>query len=95
VDGLTPTIQTSNLGMNTWLGGQAVHHIISTAKNPARATGKRVDVRFWVATNELELRYITGTFGDVVVHAREVIPNGTIEDAEAFARLHLLGEVSK
>jgi hypothetical protein len=65
---------------------------MSLAKDPARATGKRVDVKFWLDTEELELRFITGTFGDVVVLDHEVVPNGTIADAQAFARFYLLGE---
>jgi hypothetical protein len=68
---------------------------MSLAKNPHSAVGKRVTVHYWLDTDELELKFITGTYSDVVVIDREVIPNGTIADAQAFARLHLLSEVAQ
>lgn len=86
------TIHMTTQEVNSWLGRSAVHCTMSLAKDPARATGKRVDVKFWLDTDELELRFITGTFADVVVLAREVIPNGNILDAQDFALLHLLGK---
>lgn len=89
------TIQMTTQEVNKWLTRSAIHCTMSLAKDPARATGKRVDVKFWLDTEELELRFITGTFADVVVLDREVIPNGTIADAQAFARFHLLGEGAK
>lgn len=95
MDGLTPTIHTSTQEVRSYLGRSAIDCTISLAKNPDRATGKRVDVKFWLDTNELELRLITGTFADVVVIEREVVPNGTITDAQDFARFYLLGEGSK
>lgn len=86
------TIQMTVQEVNSWLARSAIHCTMSLSKDPARATGKRVDVKFWLDTDELELRFISGTFGDVIVYDREVIANGTIEDAQAFARFHLLGE---
>ena len=88
----TPTINMTVQEVNRWLGRSAIHCVMSLAKSPAKATGKRVAVYYWLDTDELELKFISGTFADVVVYDREVIANGTIEDAQAFARFHLLGE---
>jgi hypothetical protein len=91
MDNTTPTIQTSVLEGVTYLDRPAMTYTMSLAKYPGLATGKRVVVREWLDTNELELRFITGTFSDVVEFASEVIPYGTVVDAQNFARLHLLG----
>jgi hypothetical protein len=89
------TIHTTMPGYETWLSRPAIHCTMSLAKNPHASVGKRVTVFYWLDTDELELKFITGTYADVVIFDREVIPNGTIKDAQAFARLHLLGEDSK
>lgn len=86
------TIHSTTHMVNRWVGRSAVSCIMSLAKNPAKATGERVDVKYWLDTQELELRFITGTYADVVVIDRVVIPKGTVMDAEAFARFHLLDE---
>jgi hypothetical protein len=91
----TLTIQSTTQEVNTWLNRSAIHCVMATTKNPAKSVGKRVTVHYWLDTDELELKFISGTYGDVIVYDREVIPNGTIADAQAFARLHLLSEVAQ
>ena len=95
VDGLTPTIQMTTQEANTWLGRPAIHCTMSLTKDPERTKGYRVTSHYWLDTNELELKFIIGTFAETVVIDREVILNGTIADAQDFARFHLLGEDSK
>ena len=95
MDGLTPTIQMTVHDTIPYLGRPAICCTMSLSKDPSRTKGKRVESRYWIDTNELELRFITGTFADVVEFAREVIWFGTVQDAQDFARLHLLGEDSK
>jgi hypothetical protein len=87
----TPTIHSSPFQTVTYLGRSAASSVLSTSLNPSRSVGKRVTVRIWADTKELELRCITGMYMSVTVLASATIPNGTQADAMEFARLHLLG----
>jgi hypothetical protein len=95
VDGLTPTINMTVQDTVKYLGRPAILCTMSLTKSPKLSKGKRVVSRFWLDTIELELRFITGIYPNVVEFDRKVIANGNILDAQDFARLHLLGEDSK
>jgi hypothetical protein len=73
----------------TYLGRPAITQVRSLVQKPEDAECERIVSIYWIDTNELQLRHISGTYGDVVVFAEEVIPNGTVAHAEKFACQHL------
>lgn len=86
---MTKTIHSSVQLNTTYLNRPAVTRIMSLTQRPEVAKGERVVSILWLDTNELELRHITGVYGDVVVFAEELIPNGTVADADEFASRYL------